>query len=154
MTRLLGIGSPFGADRLAWEAVDHLAESGLGECELVKLDRPGSGLLSWFDGVEHLILLDALAHDSDAGRPRLLNPDELQRLSTGTSSHGFGVAQALDLAAQLDQLPPRVDIVGIATGADLSKLPGLDTQALESLIRSLLVPDRCGKPHPTSLNSA
>ena len=153
MTRLLGVGSPFGADRLAWEALDHLAERGFGECELIKLDRPGSGLLDWFDGVEHVILLDALALDSDAGQPRLLDPGELQRLSPGTSSHGFGVAQALDLAARLDQLPRRVDIVGIATGADLSSLPDLDTQALESLVRSLLEPDRCGKPHPTSLNS-
>ncbi len=138
MTRLLGVGSPFGADRLAWEAIDHLAALGLGECELVKLDRPGSSLLAWFDGVEHLILLDALAVDSDAGSPRLLDPRELDRLAPGTSSHGFGVAQALDLAAQLDQLPDRVDILGIATGADLSRLPDLDRQALENLVRSLL----------------
>jgi hydrogenase maturation protease len=138
MTRLLGVGSPFGADRLAWEAIDHLAGAGIAACELIKLDRPGSGLLAWFDGVEHLILLDALAIDSDAGRPRLLDDRELDRLAPSTSSHGFGVAQALDLAAQLDQLPGRVDIVGIATGADLSCLPDLDTQALEGLIRSLL----------------
>ena len=138
MTRLLGIGSPFGADRLAWEAVDHLASVGLGEWELVKLDRPGSGLLQWFDGAEHLILLDALATESEPGRPRLLDVRELERLSPGTSSHGFGVVQALDLAARLDQLPQRVDIVGIATGSDLSSLPDLDTQALEELVRSLL----------------
>jgi hydrogenase maturation protease len=138
MIRLLGVGSPFGADQLAWEAVDHLAGAGLADCELIKLDRPGSGLLAWFDGVEHLILLDALAIDSEAGRSRLLEPCDLERLSPGTSSHGFGVAQALDLAVQLEQLPSRVDIVGIATGADLSSLPELDTQALEGLVRSLL----------------
>jgi hydrogenase maturation protease len=138
VTRLLGIGSPFGADRLAWVAVDFLSEAGVGECELIKLDRPGSGLLAWFDGVEHLILLDALALDEDAGRPRLLDRRDLETCAGVTSCHGFGVAQALDLAQQLDQLPARVDIVGIATGADLTDLPQLDTQALEVLVQRLL----------------
>jgi hydrogenase maturation protease len=138
MTRILGVGSPIGADRLAWEAIDHLAGMGLNECELLKLDRPGSGLLAYFTGVDSLILLDAVALDSTPGGVSLLDPMRLQRLDACTSSHGFGVAQAIGLAEQLDQLPERLQIVGIHTGADLSTPPILDTEALEKLIRILL----------------
>lgn len=138
MIRILGIGSPFGADRLAWQAIDHLAGLALDGCELVKLDRPGSGLLAAFRGVEHLILLDAVAIDAQPGGVSLLDPRQLQRLSQSTSSHAFGVAQALDLAKQLDQLPERLQLVGIHTGADIYTPPTLDTGALEELIRSLV----------------
>ena len=138
MTRVIGVGSPFGADRLAWEAIDHLARLELTGCELAKLDRPGSGLLAYFDSVEHLILLDALLLDSEPGGVSLLDPAQLQRLSPTTSTHGFGVAQAIDLARQLDQLPQRLEVVGLHTGADLSIPPALDSAALETLVRSLL----------------
>jgi hydrogenase maturation protease len=138
MTRILGVGSPFGADRLAWEAIDHLAGMGLDDCELFKLDRPGSGLLAFFTGVDSLILLDAVALETAPGGVSLLDPMLLQRLDSNTSSHGFGVAQAIDLAKQLDQLPDSLQIVGIHTGADLSSPPVLDTEALEKLIKILL----------------
>jgi hydrogenase maturation protease len=138
MTRILGVGSPFGADRLAWDAIDHLALLGLDGCELVKLDRPGSKLLAYFGGVDNLILLDAVTLDNDPGSVSLLNTGQLQRLASGTSSHGFGVAQAIDLAEQLNQLPDRLRIVGIHTGAELSIPPALDTGTLEALVRSLL----------------
>lgn len=138
MTRILGVGSPFGADQLAWQAIDHLAGLDLEDCELVKLDRPGSALVAAFQGVDHLILLDAVALDSSPGGTSLLNPQQLQRLVPSTSSHGFGVAQAIDLAEQLGQLPDRLQLVGIHMGEDISKPPPLDTRALERLIRTLL----------------
>lgn len=138
MTRILGVGSPFGADRLAWEALEYLSGAGLGDVELISLDRPGSGLLSYFNGVDNLILLDALAVDDRPGSVSLLDPDRLERLSSGTSTHGFGVAQAIALARQLDQLPARLHVVGLHAGADLARLPPLETGALERLVRSLL----------------
>jgi hydrogenase maturation protease len=138
MIRILGVGSPFGADRLAWEAVDYLSGLGLDGCELSKLDRPGSGLLAHFEEAEHLILIDAVVLDAEPGRASLLDPQQLESLSPGTSSHGFGVAQAIDLAKQLDQLPDCLQLVGLHTGSDLSAAPELDREGLEVLIRSLL----------------
>ncbi|MGD8909985.1 MAG: hydrogenase maturation protease [Chromatiales bacterium] len=138
MTRILGVGSPFGADRLAWEAIDHLAGMGMDNCELLKLDRPGSGLLAYFTGVDSLILLDAVVLDTTPGGVSLLDGVQLRRLDSCTSSHGFGVVQAIDLAEKLGQLPERLQIVGIHTGADLSTPPVLDTEALEALIGDLL----------------
>jgi len=138
MTRIIGVGSPFGADRLAWEAVDHLATLSLEGCELVKLDRPGSGLLAWFERVEHLILLDAVLLDGEPGGASLLDESRIERLSPTTSTHGYGVAQAIDLARQLGQLPTRLQIVGLHAGPDLALLPALDGSGLERLIRALL----------------
>ncbi len=138
MTRILGVGSPFGADRLAWDAIDHLSGTDLGEVELVKLDRPGSGLLAYFNGVEQLILLDAVRFDTEPGGVSLLDPGQLDGVPSATSSHGFGVAQALELGRRLGCLPTRLQLVGIHTGADLSAPPSLDTLGLEQLIRSLL----------------
>ncbi len=145
MTRILGVGSPFGADRLAWDAIDHLSGMDLGEVELVKLDRPGSGLLAYFHGVEQLILLDAVLLDTEPGGVSLLDPGQLDGLPSTTSSHGFGVAQALELGQRLGCLPGRLRLVGIHTGADLSAPPNLDTLGLERLIRSLL-PGSVGRP--------
>ncbi len=138
MTRILGVGSPFGADRLAWDAVDHLAGLSLDSCELIKLDRPGSGLLAYFEDAEQLILIDAIAYESEPGCVSLLDPQQLQQLSPGISCHGFGVAQAIDLARQLDQLPDCLQLVGIHSGRDLSVAPALDREGLEDLIRSLM----------------
>jgi hydrogenase maturation protease len=138
MTRIIGVGSPFGADRLGWEAIDHLVEVGLDGCELIKLDRPGSGLLSWFDGADRLILIDAVLIDEGPGGASLFELGQLESYSSTTSSHGFGVAQAIDLARELNQLPCRLRLVGIHTGADPSTAPPLDTPGLESLIHSLL----------------
>ncbi|MEJ2453524.1 MAG: hydrogenase maturation protease [Candidatus Thiodiazotropha sp.] len=143
MTRILGVGSPFGADRLAWDAIDHLSGMDLGEVELVKLDRPGSGLLAYFNGVEQLILLDAVLLDTEPGGVSLLDPGQLDGLPSATSSHGFGVAQALELGQRLGCLPGRLQLVGIHTGADLSTPPNLDTAGLERLIRCLLPESVC-----------
>ncbi len=137
MIRILGVGSPFGADRLAWEAVDYLNGLGLDGCELIKLDRPGSGLLAWFDDTDQLILIDAVLIDEEPGRASLLELGQLESYSSTTSSHGFGVAQAIDLARELNQLPRCLRLVGIHTGADPATMPPLDTPVLESLIHSL-----------------
>jgi len=138
MIRVIGIGSPFGADRLAWLAIDHLAGLSLPDCELVKLDRPGPLLLQQFQGVGEVVLLDALVSEEAPGSASLLTPDELQLAGCNASSHGFGVAQALALAAQLGELPSRLHIIGLHTGADPAEMPELDLESLELTLLPLL----------------
>jgi len=138
MTRVIGVGSPFGADRLAWVAIDHLQRLGLAGCELIKLDRPGPLLLAQFQGVETVVLLDALVSEEAPGRASPLTLEELQQAGGTTSSHGFGVAQTLVLAARLGELPPRLHIIGLHTGANPAELPELDRESLESTLLPLL----------------
>ncbi|MET0045227.1 MAG: hydrogenase maturation protease, partial [Candidatus Thiodiazotropha sp. 6PLUC3] len=125
MTRVIGIGSPFGADQLGWLAIDHLQTCQLTACELIKLDRPGSGLLDYFRGVDHVVLIDALVSSGRVGEVKLIGLDELEDCSGLTSCHGFGVAEALGLADKLDLLPTRVSLIGIQIQEDLSYLPSL-----------------------------
>jgi hydrogenase maturation protease len=140
MTRIIGIGSPFGADQLGWLAIDHLQTCPMADCELIKLDRPGSGLLSYFQGAEQVVLIDALQSPGKAGDVVIVPVEELADCAGLTSCHGFGVAEALSLAAQLGILPDRLDLLGIYTPGDLSGIPNVDKTALEQRIHDLIRP--------------
>lgn len=137
MVRIVGIGSPFGADQLGWIAIDTLSSCNLPDCELIKLDRPGSALLDYFRGVKCIILIDAVDQNKLPGCVDLIQPEQLDQMRCLTSSHGFGVAEAVVLADQLGELPPQLYLIGIQMGEDLSQVPALDAPALESLVRDL-----------------
>ncbi|MBL3600116.1 MAG: hydrogenase maturation protease [gamma proteobacterium endosymbiont of Lamellibrachia anaximandri] len=138
MIRVIGIGSPFGADQLGWLAIEALQEVALPDLELIRLDRPGSGLLRYFEDVERVLLIDAVATDSEPGEVKLLNPADLSQSSCLTSSHGFGVAEALALAKTLETLPAELWVAGIAAGSDRSSVPGLNRQQLLDLLARLI----------------
>ncbi|MEW8029009.1 MAG: hydrogenase maturation protease [Candidatus Thiodiazotropha sp.] len=138
MTRILGIGSPFGADRLAWLAIDHLAGMVWKDCELLKLDRPGSRLVSYFQGVEQVVIIDAVRLSDKPGSVISIDLETMQQLECPTSSHGFGVAEALALAGQLGELPSRLHVVGIQTGEDAGRLPTIDLPMLTKLVSRFL----------------
>ncbi|MEJ2423814.1 MAG: hydrogenase maturation protease [Candidatus Thiodiazotropha sp.] len=140
MIRIIGVGSPFGADRLGWEAIDHLQSRAPDGCELIKLDRPGSGLLRYLEGVEQVVIIDAVLQGVAAGEVAMISRETLADSSTLTSCHGFGVADALALAQQLGDLPQRIDLIGIGAGEDLRVPPGLNTAALESELLRLDIP--------------
>ena len=143
MTRVLGVGSPFGADRLAWLAVDHLAGLGLQDCELLKLDRPGSQLVSYFQGVEQVVIIDAVRLSDRPGGIAAIDLESLHQLEYLTSSHGFGVAESVALAGQLGELPSRLHLLGIQTGEDLDQLPSIDLAMLTTLVSRLLDTASC-----------
>jgi hydrogenase maturation protease len=140
MTRILGVGSPFGADRLAWQAVDHLAGLGLTDCELTKLDRPGSQLLTYLQGVERVVIIDAVRLSDNPGSVITIDLETLHQLEYLTSSHGFGVAEAIALAGQLGQLPSNFHILGIQTGEDATQMPAIDLAALSRMVREFVDP--------------
>jgi hydrogenase maturation protease len=140
MTRILGVGSPFGADRLAWQAIDHLAGLALQDCELTKLDRPGSQLLSYLQGVDRVVIIDAVRLPDNPGSVITIDLETLHQLEYVTSSHGFGVAEAVALAEQLGQLPLKFHILGIHTGEDITQLPAIDLATLTRMVRGFVDP--------------
>ncbi len=137
MIRIIGVGSPFGADRLGWEAVDHLQTRTEDGCELIKLDRPGPGLLRYLEGAQQVVIIDAVVQGCAAGEPVLVSLETLADPAELTSCHGFGVAEALALAQTLGSLPARIDLIGIGAGQNLTELPVLNTPLLESLLQQL-----------------
>lgn len=114
--RVIGVGSPFGDDTAGWRVIEHLQGRGLPGVELVRLDRPGAGLIPWLDGADHVVVIDALRSGTEAGTVSLLEPEALAGLPASPSSHGLGVAHALQLASAIGALPPRLDIYAIELG--------------------------------------
>jgi hydrogenase maturation protease len=138
MIRIIGVGSPFGADQAGWLAIDYLQSCQLNDCELIKLDRPGSGLLNYLGDADQVVVIDALMSSGRAGDVELLSRDDLAESPGLTSCHGFGVAEALALADQLGELPPQISLLGIHASEDQSSAPKLDQISLQQQIQKLL----------------
>lgn len=138
-TRIIGIGSPFGADRAGWAAVEYLERCGWARThpavELVVLDRPGPALVNHFDGPSRVILVDAL-QGGRAGHVRRVVAEDLACDGSG-SSHGLGVADALALADALGLLPEQLLILAIETG-DASDPDGFDFAPLAEELNRLM----------------
>jgi hydrogenase maturation protease len=132
--RILGIGSPFGADRLGWHAVELLQRLRSPDWELIKLDRPGSDLIRYIEHQQDVVILDAVQAGQTPGRAMRLEMEDLRLAACRTSSHGLGVADALEMAAQLGLLPQRLLLIGLEAGADPNRLPSLFEHELLSLL--------------------
>ena len=118
--RIIGIGSPVSGDEVGMQLVEKLRQDASwqshDEIEWLVLERPGAMLLQYFGGVETVCLIDALDSAEEHGVVRI-KPETLLAETATFSSHQFGVAEALQLASELKQLPPRLFIYGIASGA-------------------------------------
>ena len=122
--RIIGIGSPFAGDRFGIEAVQALRTlpelAGLeGTVDWCALDRPGVGLLEWFKGAEGVILIDAMQSGAEPGSVRRLALADLLQEGAVPSTHQLGVAESLALAQALGELPSRLLIYGVESGAQL-----------------------------------
>ena len=118
--RILGIGSPSGDDQAGWLTVDALLAEGVhteGEVTIDKLDRPGAQLIGLLGGAARIILIDAMQSQDAVGRMRHFGVEDWPAYRHGLSSHGLGVLDALALARELGNLPPRVDLYGIEIGS-------------------------------------
>ncbi|WP_459867259.1 hydrogenase maturation protease [Endothiovibrio diazotrophicus] len=125
---VLGVGSPFGDDRLGWVLVERLRASGfparVPEVRFETADRPGALLLAALEGVEEAILVDAVEGGLAPGEIVRLEGTAVEgRAESLFSSHGLGVGPALQLGRALGQLPPRLILYGI----QLSTVPFAET---------------------------
>jgi CRP/FNR family cyclic AMP-dependent transcriptional regulator len=111
--RVIGLGTPFGDDRVGWEVVTRLRgalPSG------VRADAT-SDPLAVADGPGNCGLLVVIDACRGAGPPGSLHrfewPDPRLTAAGSVSSHGIGLAAALELAATLGKLPRRVVVYTI-----------------------------------------
>jgi len=142
---IIGVGSPFGDDRLGWEAAEALKHSSVlselppGSVTISTCDRPGPSLLQEWDGAERVILIDAVHSGATPGTLHRRQAEELTSSDTSLSSHDMGVAAAVALARSLDQIPARLVLFGIEMdetqqGDDLSRAA---CSALPALVRAV-----------------
>lgn len=143
--RVIGVGSPFGDDRLGWAAAESLQHSSLlreleaGRVAISTLDRPGALLPMHWRNADIVILLDAVRSGAAPGTRHRLDMGDLAGVGAPCSSHGFGMVSAIELARVLGDMPARLLLRGIEadplwTGFSLS--PAV-AHALPSLVADI-----------------
>ncbi len=123
MTRvvIIGVGSPAGDDQAGWCVVHALQRSGLSDhlscqMDIVALDRPGAALIQYLQGVDAAVLIDAMQSGGKPGTIHRVDDPALLVKDALVSSHGLGVASALELAGALATLPATLIVYGIEIG--------------------------------------
>ncbi|GHD60483.1 peptidase M52 [Thalassobaculum fulvum] len=125
---VIGIGNPDrgddGVGRLVARSLDGRLPA---DVEVVEADGEATALLAHMDGAEAAYLVDACASGAEPGTVRRFDAAAapLPQAAFGLSTHGFGLAEAIELARALRQLPARcvvyaIEGAGFETGAPLS----------------------------------
>ncbi len=123
MIRVIGIGSPFGADAIGWRAIERLRASSAAarwgaRVQLSALDRPGAALLAHWRGAQQVILIDAMRSGAAPGTVRRFAAHELAQARSLRSTHGFGVREVLALAEVLGERPANLILFGVEIEPD------------------------------------
>jgi hydrogenase maturation protease len=127
-TRVIGVGNAWrGDDAVGLLAARRLRERLGPSVEVIDAEGDGLALLDLMEGVEHVILIDAVRGRGQPGTTIRLD------LSVGSgwgtvvpcSTHAMGIADAIDLARALGRLPKQIILYGIEiesvdSGASLS----------------------------------
>jgi len=127
---IIGLGSPFGDDRVGWRVAEALAAIlSPAQARILSLDRPGPALLEELAGEAPVILIDAAATDDPAGTPYRLDDSAGASAAETVSSHGLGLAQTLQLGRALGLLPPQLDLYLISIDPASTPDPTADLSA-------------------------
>jgi hydrogenase maturation protease len=144
--RIIGVGSPAGDDQAGWWVIEALEGCGLRTqvwaqwvCSMT-LDRPGAGLIPCLQGARRVFLIDAVQSAAVPGTVYRLGIGDLARYPGTLSSHGVGVASALDLARELGMLPAELALYGIGIGSGAPGTPSspLVREAAHAVAREIV----------------
>lgn len=112
------VGSPFGEDCVGLAAAP-LLEAALAPrgIPVTVLDRPGARLVQVLEGLDEAVLVDGVVSGKPVGTLHRLEQDAvLGVLARHTSTHGFGLADALALSRRLGGGPRRWVLHGVEIG--------------------------------------
>jgi hydrogenase maturation protease len=125
-TIFIGVGNPFRSDDGAGRAILRRLRGEIPP-ELTVLEETGDGveLLEAWKGAECVILVDAVQSGAPPGTIHRLDAraEQLPLWFSHSSTHSFGVAEAIELARMMGDLPPYLVVYGIE-GLDFS--PGTE----------------------------
>ena len=126
--RVIGVGNAWRGDDVVGLLAARCLRERLGpSVEVIDAEGDGLALLDLMEGIDHVILIDAV---KGGGRPgttvRLdLSAESRWGMLAPCSTHAMGVAAAIDLARALGRLPKQIILYGIEiesveSGASLS----------------------------------
>jgi len=125
---VVGVGNRDRGDDGAGPEVARLLRGTLpADVAIAEGEGEAAALMARFEGMERAYLVDACASGGTPGAVRRFDAQEspLPPGASGLSTHGFGLAEAVELARAMDRLPPRCIVYAIEgasfdTGAPLS----------------------------------
>lgn len=138
MIRVIGLGSPFGDDRVGWRVIELLKGRLPPKIDLVALDRPGAALIDWMRQIDHLILIDAVSSGAAPGTLIRIDPVELEDGCSRLSSHDLALSATFRLAATLGCLPRRTEIYGVELGGYSDEGLGAVAEAAAAKLASVI----------------
>ncbi len=117
--RIIGIGSPHGADAAGWHALRGLQQGGLAECfpaALVSLENCAAPvqLYRLVEGCRLAVIIDALR--VEGVQPLSIATCVLREPRAQASVHGLGAADMLELLEAVSEHPPKVLLFAIPVG--------------------------------------
>jgi hydrogenase maturation protease len=124
---VIGIGNAMrGDDGVGPAAVEQLRLGHDPRVDYVTLDGESTRLLDAWRGRERAVVIDAVRSEAEPGAVHRLElgHDAMPTGPPATSTHGGGLAEALELGRELDRLPLRLIVLGVEAG-DLSPGEGL-----------------------------
>jgi len=117
---VIGIGNADrGDDAVGRVAARLFRASCAGGVDVCEIDGEATALLSRLEGAAAAYLIDACVSGAPPGTIRRFDAAEapLPSVAFGLSSHGFGLAEALELARALGQLPKHCIVYAIEAGS-------------------------------------
>jgi hydrogenase maturation protease len=127
---VIGVGNPYRRDDAAGLVVaQRLRQIAPGHVTVIELEGEPTALLETWKDAHAVVLIDAVFSGAEAGTIHRLDaqagaiPQELFRYST----HAVSVAEAIELARALGQLPPKLVVYGIE-GEDFRAGVGLSPE--------------------------
>jgi hydrogenase maturation protease len=155
---VIGVGNPDRGDDGAGIAVVRLLGGRVGpDVRLIEMPSNVSRLVDCWRPSDVVVLVDATASDAAPGTVRRFDATSTPlpaRVFGGRSTHGFGVAEAVELARALGRLPRQLVVYGIEGarfGAETGLSAPVEAAAREvadalALVRAMMLP--ISRVHP------
>jgi hydrogenase maturation protease len=133
---VVGCGNPTAGDDVAGvEVARRLSQQVYRGCQFAIVPHAGPGVLDLFASVDAVLFVDAVVTDSPPGTIHLVPfpSREIEPRRIGSlSSHGWGLAETLDLARALNRPVPRLMLLGVE--AETASEGAIPTQAVEEAV--------------------
>ena len=136
--KIIGVGNEFrGDDGIGLFVCRELKQRLPDEICIIEAPREGTKLIQLWQDTPAVIVVDAVNSGSNPGKifrfDATHEPLDVERYF-GCSSHGIGLAETIELARSLDQLPERLIIFGIE-GKDFEQHESLSKDVMPSVAR-------------------
>ena len=115
-TLVIGVGNEWrGDDAIGLIVARHIRELNLPQVEVMECDGEGTRLMECWKAAQCVILIDAVCSGAMPGAIHrfVVHEEPLSANLFPTSTHAFGVAEAIELSKALGHLPPRFVVFGI-----------------------------------------